>query len=324
MLPWPVASLYFQVATAQRGFWLMSISTDTLVKVQNHKGSSAPMPLSKVLTFTDPFPYQSAFRSVDVELFPVAKGEFRAELVQISMSKLWIHGAHENLPRVSVGAVRPDRAAIGFLTQASQPAMQHCGVEVFPGDIIVNDADMMHRRTAANCDWGSMSLTPDDLDAACIALTGRKFSTASPKHLVRPSATLMSRLLKLHGMVGQIAKTSPYLIEIPEVVRALEQELVHVMIRCLTEGESSEMTAGSRRHDTIVARFEEFLEANPDQPLYLTEICAAIGVAGRTLRILARNILEWGQSAILRCGECILLGKPCCEQILRQRPSHKL
>ncbi|MGY0572586.1 helix-turn-helix domain-containing protein [Bradyrhizobium sp. RDM12] len=41
---------------------------------------------------------------------------------------------------------------------------------------------------------------------------------------------------------------------------------------------------GNRRHGHIVAQFEEFLEANPDQPPYLAEICAAIGVAERTLR----------------------------------------
>jgi AraC-like DNA-binding protein len=56
------------------------------------------------------------------------------------------------------------------------------------------------------------------------------------------------------------------------------------MVRCLAEGAAIESTAGYRRHDTVIARFEEFLEANPDRPLYLAEICAAIGVAERTLR----------------------------------------
>jgi transcriptional regulator GlxA family with amidase domain len=49
-----------------------------------------------------------------------------------------------------------------------------------------------------------------------------------------------------------------------------------------------------RRHDAIVARFEEFLEANPDTPLYLTEICAAIGVAERTLRAACEEHLGMG------------------------------
>src|SRR5260221_3514727 len=94
----------------------------------------------------------------------------RSELVQIYMTKLWIHGAHENLPRVYVGAIKPDRAAIGFLSDANQPAMQHCGMEVFPGAIIINNPDMMHRLTAADCNCGSMPPTPTDLHAAARAI----------------------------------------------------------------------------------------------------------------------------------------------------------
>jgi AraC-like DNA-binding protein len=66
------------------------------------------------------------------------------------------------------------------------------------------------------------------------------------------------------------------------------------MIRCLAEGTAVEPTAGSLRHDTIVTRFKEFLEANPDRPLYLTEICAAIGVAERTLRASCEEHLGMG------------------------------
>jgi len=66
------------------------------------------------------------------------------------------------------------------------------------------------------------------------------------------------------------------------------------MVRCLAEGTAVEPTAGSRRHDIIVARFEEFLETNPDRPLYLTEICAAIGVAERTLRASCEEHLGMG------------------------------
>lgn len=252
------------------------------------------MPWSRVLSFTDPFAYQSAFRSVDVELFPTAKGKFRAELTQVNMNKLWIHGAHEDLPRVYRGAVKPNRAAIGFLTRPNQPAMQHCGMEVLPNDIIINDTDLMYRRTEANCDWGSMSLPKDDLDATCRVISGHERARSPPKHLVRPAPDLMSRLLNIHEMVGQLAKTTPDILSLPEVARALEQELTLVMIRCLTGGKSSEMTAGGRRHDMIIARFEEFLETHPDQPLYLTEICAAIGVAERTLRVVCEEYLGMG------------------------------
>ena len=249
---------------------------------------------SRVLSFTDPFVYQSAFRSVEVELFPTAKGKFHAELTQVSMSKLWLHAAHEDLPRVYIGAVKPHLTAIGFLTKPNQSAMQHCGMAVCPGDIIVNDADLMYRRTEANCDWGSLSLTKADLEASYAAVTGHEYLRSSPKHVVKPAPELMSWFLRIHGMVDQIAKVTPDILALPEVARALEQELLLVMIRCLTEGDPLRLTKSGRRHDRVIARFEEYLEMHPEQPLYLAEICTAIGVAERTLRGICEDHLGMG------------------------------
>jgi AraC-like DNA-binding protein len=251
------------------------------------------MPWSKVLSFTDPFPYQAAIRAADVELFPTARGEFRAELTQINLHQVWMQRFHEKLPQVFASKIKPGRRVIGFLT-GEQPAMQHCGMDLSPRDIVISNDDVMHHRTGGDCRFGAMSLTTDDFNAACKALAGHEFWGSPLKHLVRPDPALMSRLLKLHEMVGQLAKTTPDLLTLPEVARSLEQELIHLMIRCLTEGAASGMTTGGRRHDAIVARFEEFLEANPDTPLYLTEICAAIGVAERTLRVACEEHLGMG------------------------------
>jgi transcriptional regulator GlxA family with amidase domain len=66
------------------------------------------------------------------------------------------------------------------------------------------------------------------------------------------------------------------------------------MVRCLTEGTVAPMTNGGQRHEAIIARFEEFLEANPNTPLYLPEICAAIGAAERTLRAACEERLGMG------------------------------
>jgi transcriptional regulator GlxA family with amidase domain len=50
----------------------------------------------------------------------------------------------------------------------------------------------------------------------------------------------------------------------------------------------------SRRQNAIITRFLEFLTAHPNRPLYLTEICAAIGVAERTLRAACEEHLGMG------------------------------
>ena len=252
------------------------------------------MPSSISSIFSDPLPYQAALRISDVEVLPTAKGKFRAELTQIDLHELWMQRGRENLPHVVVGTVvRPTRKAISFLTR-EQEEMVYCGQSVLPGNIIVQRTDSQHRRNPANRHWGSMSLTHDDFHAACKAITGYDFSDEAFRFVVRPDPDLMSRLLQVHERVGTMAKMDPDTLATPEVTRSLEQQLVHLMVRCLTDNLSPKISTGSRRHDLIVARMEEFLEANAGQPLYLAEICAAIGVAERTLRAACEEHLGMG------------------------------
>jgi AraC-like DNA-binding protein len=228
-----------------------------------------------------------------------------------------MHRIRVSLPQVNTVAVKPGRRAIGFLIEPNSSPLLHCGLEVFPGDIIVNGFDVTHQRSDTNFHYGTMSLPLDDLDAAAEAIVGCEFPKTPHKRIIRPNSAPMLRLLKLHNSVGQLAHDSPDILELPPVLRALENELIHVMVRCLAEGAAVEPTAGSSRHDTIVARFEEFLEANPDRPLYLTEICAAIGVAERTLRASCEEHLGMGPIRYLTLRRMHLVRRA----LLRSDPS---
>ena len=250
--------------------------------------------LSKALCFNDPLSFQAAISTADLELLPTARGEFRAELTKVCMDQLWMQRFYQNLPLVNAGAMKRGRRVFTFFTSAEPQAMRHCGMDVLSGDIVVNNFDEIHQQTNAEFRLGSMSLTIRALDAACKAITGREFSGSPLKHLVRPNAALTSRLSKLHEMVGQIATTLPELLEVPEAARSLEQQLIHILVRCLTEGVSVQITGGGRHHDEIISRFEEYLEAHPNMPLYLPEVCAAIGAAERTLRMVCEEHLGMG------------------------------
>jgi len=248
----------------------------------------------RVLTFDDPFPYQSAFRAADMELFPTAKGEFRAEVTQVELNQLWMTRFHEKLPRIQTGVIKRGRKAFGFLTKANQPELYSCGRPLSPGEIHVNNFEVAHHKSGGDFSSATISLPTEELAAASIAIVGREFPDTSSRQFIRPNPGLMERLLALHEMVGQMAKTTPDLFAATEVVRALEQQLVYTLVKCLTEGTVSTTTTGTLRHDLIVARFEEFLEANPNTPLYLTEVCAAIGTAERTLRIACEEHVGMG------------------------------
>jgi transcriptional regulator GlxA family with amidase domain len=125
--------------------------------------------------------------------------------------------------------------------------------------------------------------------------------------------------MKLHQAGARLAHDRPKVLDLPEVWRALEEQLLHLMVRCLAEGTSAEIKLGDHRHSAAVARFEEFLEANPNRPIYLTEICAAIGVAERTLRTACGEHLGMGPIRFLTLRRMHLVRRA----LLLAHPSEK-
>jgi len=205
---------------------------------------------STALCFSDPLSLQAAISTADLELLPTARGQFLAELTKVCMDQLWVQRCYQNLPLMIAGAMNPRRR----VSSAEPEAMRHCGMDVVSGDIIVNTFDEIHQHTEAEFRLGSISLT-DDFEAACNAIVGHEFPEEKLKLVVRPNPELMSRLTELHRTVGQIAKTTPAILELPQVSRALEQQLVHLIVRCVTEGAPLKAPVGGSRHDAIVARF---------------------------------------------------------------------
>ena len=253
------------------------------------------MPWSRVLTYTDPLTCQAGLQSTaHAEILPLAKGNFQVEATQIGLDRLRLQRFKIALPQITTVVTAPDRKSVGFLIEGSSSTLQHCGLEVTEDDILVYGKGVLHQRSPSNFRYATMSLPEADFPALCKALTGKEFLEEPRASKIRPDPALMARLRTLHKVVGQLAHDTPDLLEQPEVRRALEEQLIHVMVRCLAEGTGVEPTVGSRRHRAIMLRLEEFLEANPDRPLYLTEICAAMGVAERTLRAACQEHLGMG------------------------------
>jgi AraC-like DNA-binding protein len=276
------------------------------------------MAWSTVLRFTDPLPCQEAIQGSVIEVFPTARGRFDTEITKVRFDRLWMQRFHSSLPQVITVVHKPDRKAISFITEPKSPRLQHCGIDVLLGDIIVSRNDIIHQRFDPDIRNGGMSLPTSELNAAFEAVTGREFSESQQRTILRPDAAIVSRLLRLHKAVGQLAHDAPEVLMLPEVGRALEEQLIHLMMRCLAEGAVTMTTTGPRRHDAIIDRFEAFLESNPDRPLYLTEICSAIGVAERTLRAACEEHLGMGPIRYLTLRRMHLVRRA----LLRADPSN--
>jgi len=248
-----------------------------------------------VVTFRDPESYQAAIRPAQAKVLVTAKGDFHAELIRADLPRLWMQRSRERLPRVLHSTACADRPPIFFLAGGDQGAIRHSGMEVSFGEIVALGSCSTHsQRSEAPCHWATLSLPREELAATGHALVGRDLTAPSVTRRHRPAVPLMSRLLKLHEAAGQLADAAPHVLAQPEVVRALEQALVHAMVMCLTDGALVEMGSVARRRAAIIARFEDLLTVNPERSFYLAEICAALGASERTLRVCCQEHLGMG------------------------------
>jgi AraC-like DNA-binding protein len=253
------------------------------------------MPSSAILSFTDPYAYQTAVRAADVEIVVTGRGDYRAELTRIDLHHLWMQRRWQSLPYIAHTTTHKNRSPIFFPTDPRQLPLRFSGMEVSPGDIVlVSSGAELYNHAPAGCHWGVMSLTPDHLAAAGRALVGRDLSAPAVTHPIRPSPPLVRRLLNLHKAAADLAATAPDMLAHPEVAKAIEQALVNAMIACLTDPAAVQRGSSSHQRLAVMRRFEQLLQANKEQPLYMAEVCAQLRVSDRTLRSQCKEHLGMG------------------------------
>ena len=253
------------------------------------------MPQSAAFTYDDPMPYQAAIRGGDVEFSVTQRGKFQGSLIKIDLHNLWMQSGWENLPRVFQCSMSPKRTGIQFLADARQPALQHTGLELHTKAIAaLQRGATYHIRSKSPCRWATMSMTSETFCAVSNALLGRDLSVRSNIRFVHPDAAHMTRLVLLHTAARQLAIAAPDMIAHPEVASALENQLVHAMVTCSADEEPTTAGSGWRQHTAIINRFEEVLAKNCNRPMYLAEICTAVGASERVLQISCEEHLGMG------------------------------
>jgi AraC-like DNA-binding protein len=178
-----------------------------------------------------------------------------------------------------------------FLADECQAPIKAAGQELSPGELIFPaSGDEYHYRTWAETKLATMSLAPDEFASATRTLLGRDPIAPRATRFLRPPIELMSKLRILHKAASDLATAAPEIFAHPEVSRAMEQALVGTMVACLAE-EVDAYSARKRAHTAVIRKFEEVIEASPDAPLYVIDLCREMGVTDRTLRLHCREHL---------------------------------
>src|SRR6516164_5070113 len=146
------------------------------------------MPSSTVRAFVDPDEYFAGIRNLQIEGVVLQRGEFHAESTIIDLPRVLMCRFDENLPRIMKVTPSGRRAGILFATNPDQRAVLMNGAEISQGQIAAAGLRLeWYLRSSAPCEWGTMSLTPEDLAAAGETIIGRELAPptsliASPLH----------------------------------------------------------------------------------------------------------------------------------------------
>lgn len=120
-----------------------------------------------------------------------------------------------------------------------------------------------------------------------------------PSHddqLILAPAIQRARLISLMNDVERLAREEPWIVQMATPAKALEDTIMEALLACLTLGQPSRDRAAPGHHRRIVARLERALRERPEEMLSLSDLCAEVGVAQRTLNLACAEFV--GQSAM--------------------------
>ena len=136
-----------------------------------------------------------------------------------------------------------------------------------------------------------MSLPVADMVTAGAAMAGLDLTPPKYPVMLTPSPFAIAKLQRFSAAVGQLAKHAPEIIDCPEAARGLEQPVIEAMVDCLGSSKDHGKSRAQAQHAIVMDRFWQAIEQHPGEPLYIVQICKAIGVSERALRMCCQEYL---------------------------------
>jgi AraC-like DNA-binding protein len=242
------------------------------------------MPGGGTRTFFDLDHYETSLRDAQIEAIIVSRGYFRARLTWAELHYLQILRCEEDSSSVAYVRLAPWLAFVTFPTN-SAPFPAWGGMELQASDIVFHSrGERLHLLAPRPFAWSVIAIDLGQLERYSRALTGKPVTPPLERQILRPSRRDAARLRRLHGQACRLAETKSKILSHSEVARAIEQDLIHALVSCLTTARARTDGFAGRHHASIMLRFEEILIENLAHPPSMTELCERVGVSERTLR----------------------------------------
>lgn len=259
------------------------------------------MPFSITSVFGDPDDFQNALRNEGyLSLYITAQGRFLARLTTVELYRTHMVGVEEHIPHIGFLAVPPDVVLMSFGGGDRAPPIWG-GIQPRKGEIIAIGPDHgVHIRTQGPCRWNAIRLPARVLAEHFHALTGRALTIPGAARLWRPPRSVGRRLLQLHVTAIRAAIVRPETIVDAEAAHGMEQQLIDVLVECLSAGFVDEERPSSPRHQDIAVSFEALLQTRCRPASRAADLAAALGISARLLHAFCANDLGMSPTSFIR------------------------
>jgi AraC-like DNA-binding protein len=126
-------------------------------------------------------------------------------------------------------------------------------------------------------------------------LTGTPFKASVVGSHWQPRPAPLRTLRTLHAAAIKMFESKPNEVLTTSAIHGVEQQLIHALVKCLSNG-----TSHAAHRSSIMLRFEDACATYADRTPPLAEICAMLNIPERTLRTLCEQHIGMGPMAYLR------------------------
>lgn len=236
-------------------------------------------------TFDDPVAFASSVHNCNVMLAPLQRGRFAARIALARLPEMSLCLAAEDLPRRATISFAPDRFFLRLIAPWDYGRLR-AGMPDVPGTI-AGKAGEIGVEDVITQPVVSRSLS---VPMACMLSRAELLFDEPPPFLFQRSAPLrplphtMLRLVSMHREMVRIV-TDPGVVDdgrINAMQAAMWDSLAEAMMQQPVAGDATPLHRGQ----AIMRRVMDFITANEDRPIALTELCAVAGCSAKSLQTL--------------------------------------
>lgn len=251
--------------------------------------------------FGDPATFATALNALgDVAVVTPARGPFRAQLTSIALPRLSLLAAEERQARVAFVAPPAGRVVIMLPTNNSDPSVWNSAPRQDHELITIGARARPHWWTRGAARWMAVCLSAEVLVASGRILEGAGFHVPQDLRRWRPPHRELRALVRLCGAAIRLAETHPAMPLDAGASRGLEQEVLEMLIECLSAGQPEPDPPARQREVALMERVEGLLREPASRHANANALFAALGCSELALRACFRAHLGIGPRQYIR------------------------